>query len=324
MATIRYKIIAFLLLLGALHLVASCSDDGPLFEIPEDQISSPDELVDAFISAVEARDIESLVPLFDHDTKHFSMKFREEDVAEMSLPTGYLNMGDMIQVWRNILSGQEILNNEEDLVPAVIGIEVIRFDRNTDWCGNECGTESWLELRYNIQRVNFRIEFTITRSDDQPPLFINGNLEVKVRPPCSDAPFGDGCEGYALFGIEDGSWDLDREGSVTFGEFAYQYFTNEAPEVVLTVGAYEDHPLRVDGIACESRDSGLPMRVGSYRWRTDPEGTWSVEDDQCFRGFSFSDYGEKMIEVEVTDHWGLSTRAQVIFELNPSNGAMPD
>jgi len=86
---------------------------------------------------------------------------------------------------------------------------------------------------------------------------------------------------------------------VTLGEFACRYSTNQPPEVVLTVGAFENDPLRADGIACESQDAA------SFRWRTDLVGIRSDLDDQCFKGLVFEDYGEKMIEVEVVDRWGF-------------------
>ena len=142
---------------------------------------------------------------------------------------------------------------------------------------------------------------------------------MNVRPPSSEGQIiRRDTENYALFRIIDGTWDYDWEGMVTLGEFAYRYFTNEPPEVVLTVGTYENDPLRVDGIACESQDAV------SFRWRTGPEGIWSDLDDQCFKGFVFEDFGEKMIEVEVFDGWGLSSTGQVTFELTPPEGATPE
>lgn len=313
-----------LLLLGLLPLMAGCSDDDPVIPTVEPSISSPDELVNAFLSAVETRDIEALIPLFDHETNLFSLLFREEDLTRLSLPAENMEMEDMIQIWRNIFSGQEILNNEGELVPGITGIDVDQFDRNTAWCGNECGPDSFLEMLHNIQKVYYRVEFTITRADGLPPLVIEGNLEMRVRPPSREGAFTEGNEDYALFGIKDATWDHDLQDQITFGEFAYQYFTNEAPEAVLTVGVYGEDPLHVDGFACESLDSGVILQDGLYRWRTDPEAVWTIENDQCSRGFDFPDYGEKMIEVEVLDRWGLSSRELVTFELTPPEGAPED
>lgn len=317
MRIIRPKAVSWLLLLGVLFPVAGCNDDHPIIPFPEPRIASPDDLVDAFLSALETRDIEALVPLFDHETEYFSFPFQEEDVTRLSLPAGGMAMEEMIQVWRNVFSGQDILNNEGEVVPGITGIEVIRFDRNTDWCGNECNPDSWLDLQYNIQKVVYRVKLTISRSGGNPPLLIEGNLEMNVRPPSSEDNYTEGYENYALFRIIDGTWDYDWEGMVTFGEFVYQYFTNEPPEVVLTLRAYQSDPLRVDGFACESQDAEL------FRWRTDPEGIWSDEDDDCSQGFVFEDFGEKMIEVEVFDRWGLSSRERITFELTPPEGTSP-
>ncbi|MEN8005738.1 MAG: hypothetical protein ABFS42_01935 [Candidatus Krumholzibacteriota bacterium] len=218
-------------------LLVGCSDDDPPITIPEGRISSPDELMVAFVSALEARDIEALASLFDHDTKKFTFKFRDEDVVELSLPTEYLNQGEMIQVWRNVFSGREILNNDGGTAPGVAGLEVNRFQRTTEWCGPECDTDSWGAVAYNLQRVNFRVEFTITSADGHAPLYIDGNLEVWVRPPCGEATSGEACQGYTLYRIEDGSWEYEKEGLVTFGKFINQYFTGE-PRAASISGAF--------------------------------------------------------------------------------------
>ena len=149
---------------------AGCNDDHPVIPFPEPRISSPDDVVDAFLSALESRDIEALVSLFDHETEYFYFPFQEDDVTRLSLPAQGMGMTDMIQVWRNVFSGQDILNNEGEVVPGITGIEVVQFYRNTDWCGNECGHEipgsTWI---HNIQKVVYRVKLTITRSGGHPP-----------------------------------------------------------------------------------------------------------------------------------------------------------
>jgi len=216
------------LILGLLTLllVAGCDDDAPVV-FPENRISSPDEFIDQFKSALAARDIEALEPLFDYDTNRFTFYFRDEDVEKLSLPACCLNIEEMIQVWRNIFSGQDILNNAGDLVPGITGFEVNRLERNTNWTGPEDWDPSWHDIKYNIQKVFYRIEFTVIRSGGHPPLSFEGSLGFHVRPPCGGEFFPEDCQGYSLHGIEDGTWSGDQEGGMSFGAFVYQYLSNE-------------------------------------------------------------------------------------------------
>ena len=216
------------LILGLLTLllVAGCDDDDPVV-FPDDRISSPDEFIDQFKSTLVARDIEALEPLFDHDTNRFTFYFKDEDVERLSLPTSVLKMEEMIQVWRNIFSGQEILNSTGDLVPGITGFEVNRLERNTNWTGPEDGDPSWYDIKYNIQKVFYRIEFTVIRNGGHPPLSFEGYLGFHVRPPCGGESFPEDCQGYALHGIEDGTWSGAQEGGMSFGAFVCQYFTIE-------------------------------------------------------------------------------------------------
>ena len=214
------------LFLLTLLLVAGCNDNDPVV-FPDNRISSPDEFIDQFKSALVARDIEALVPLFDHDTNRFIFYFRDEDVEGLPLPTSALNMEEMIQVWRNIFSGREILNSAGDLVPGITGFEVNKLERNTDWTGPEDGEPSWHDIKYNIQKVFYRIDFTVTRNGDHPPLSFEGYLGFHVRPPCDEGAFASDCQGYALHGIEDGTWSGGQEGGISFGAFVYQYLTEE-------------------------------------------------------------------------------------------------
>jgi hypothetical protein len=197
-------------------LAVGCNDGDPVV-FPDNRISSPDEFIDQFKSALIARDIEVLVPLFDHDTNLFTFYFKEEDVEGLQLPACCLNMEEMIKVWRNVFSGQEILNSTGDLVPGIPGFEVNKLERNTNWTGPEDGEPSWHDIKYNIQKVFYRIDFTVVRSGDHPPLSFEGYLGFHVRPPCSEAPFDKDCQGYALHGIEDGTWSGALEGACPSG-----------------------------------------------------------------------------------------------------------
>ena len=142
-----------ILILGllTLPLVVGCGDDDPVV-FHENRISSPDEFIDQFKSALVARDIEALVPLFDHDFSLFTFYFRDEDVEGLSLPACCLNIEEMIQVWRNIFSGQEILNCSGDHVPGITGFEVDKLERNTNWTGPEDRDPSWHDIKFNIQK----------------------------------------------------------------------------------------------------------------------------------------------------------------------------
>ena len=216
--------LSWLLLLAVLLPSAGCNDDHPIIPFPESRLSSPDEVVDAFQSALESRDIEALVSLFDHETEYFSFPFQEDDVTRLSLPAGGMGMEDMIQVWRNVFSGQDILNNEGEVVPGITGIEVVQFYRNTDWCGNECDPDSWLDLESQHPKSCLS-----GQADDYPvrwaPAFAHRRQSGNE---CQAAEFRGwlhgGLEDFALFRIIDGTWNYDWEGMVTLGEFAYRYF----------------------------------------------------------------------------------------------------
>lgn len=307
----------FLLLL-VFTFVSSCSSDDPV--VPNDPISSPDEIMEEFQSALASTDILKLEALFDHETSHFIFHFMDEDIEALSLPTSYLNMGEMIQVWRNLFSGQEVLNNDGNLVPAITSWEVNEMDRNTAW-NNPRFLESGLwDLYCNVQKVSYFSQFTIVRNGNNPPLQIKGNLEFKVRPPGGTHPWCTDCEGFALTGIEDRSWIDDGMGLTSFGSLIYQYFTNEAPEIFLVAEVTESSPLRVNVNTCQSLDSGMSLHQYTVRWCFEPGGEWTGWQDGCMDSFEYTSYGEKTIAVEVRDRWGLSSTTNQKIMLVPSDG----
>lgn len=316
MEKFRYSLpaLAFVLLLvtAGLFCMAGCSDDDHPTVTPQGRISSPDDLVAAFTQAIVDMDLEAMTPLLDECSGRFRFTFRDEDVAKMSLPTGILDQGDMIRAWRNVFAGERIYNHAGLWVPGVTGIEVARCERNTEWQDPSCGTDSWWDLTYGIHRVNFRIEMTVTRADDLPSLLIQGNLEVGVRPPDDQAPFGNNCEGYALFDMTDGSWEPGAENEVTLGEFLYSYFTNVAPVADLAVEHdIGGNHLRVKVDACASTDFGEPGLGLTYLWRTSTDTLWTAASEDCSKEFDVPGSGTWEVEVEVRDRWGLSDREQL-------------
>jgi hypothetical protein len=302
--------LSFIVLLAL--LAAGCSDDDHPTVTPPDRISSPDDVMDAFTAALEAMDLVAMEALLERCSGRFRFLFRDEDVAKLSLPTVFLDRGDMMRAWRNVFAGERIFNHAGQWAPGVEAIEVTRFERNTEWCEPICGGSSWWDLQFGVLRVNFRIEMTVTRAGDLPPLVIKGNLEVGVRPPGDQAVFGGDCEGYALYDMTDGSWEPAGENQVTLGEFLYGYFTNVAPEAALAV----EHdiggdPLLVEASACASTDFGEPALGLTYSWRNAPEAVWTAGSEQCTRQFDVPGVGSWYLEVEVRDRWGLADRANL-------------
>lgn len=307
------RYLTVVLVLSALAVLwGGCADDDHPTVTPPTRISSPDEVMDAFTAALEAMDLEAMVALLDECGGRFKFRFRDEDVAKLSLPTGIMDRGDMIRAWRNVFAGERIYNHAGQWAPGVEGIQVNRFDRNTEWCDPTCGGSSWWDLVLGIQRVNFRMEMVVAQVGDLPPLLIRGNLEVGVRPPGDRALFGGDCEEYALYDLTDGSWEPAEENQVTLGEFLYGYFTNVAPEAALSVEQdIGGDPLRVEASACGSTDSGESALGLTYSWRTSPEGIWTVGTEDCTRQFDVPGVGNWYLEVEVRDRWGLADRANL-------------
>ena len=150
--------VVILLVTAGLFGLAGCSDDDHPTVTPQGWILSPDDVMESFTTALEDMDLEAMVGLLDECSGRSRFIFRDEDVARLSLPTGFLDRGDMRLAWRNIFAGERIFNNAGRWAPGVGAIEVTRFERNTEWCDPTCGGSSWWDLSLGIQRVNFRIE----------------------------------------------------------------------------------------------------------------------------------------------------------------------
>jgi hypothetical protein len=227
------KNIIFIMIIMACLGLGGCSDlDDAVF--PEMGIYSLDSLMFHFKSALIADDLEALESLFDHDTGFFSFSFRAQEVEELSIPVNTLNMEEMLQVWRNIFSGQEFVNHAGETVPAVTHFEVNQLDRTTDWRRPDNSDMTWFDALYGVKHAYFRARFTLHRAGDFPPLITDALLDFRVRPPCGDGSYCSDLESYALFGINSDLWVQGEGENLPFGALVYMFFTHEVPNTDLT------------------------------------------------------------------------------------------
>ena len=299
-------------------LLSGCGDSGSQPTDPIDKITSPDDLMDRFFTALIDKDAPTLESMFDYESQRFAFRFREEDVEGLALPTTSLNLAEMGQVWRNLFSGHEIVNHAGQVAPAVLAFEVNRMDRNTSWCGPGTDPMSWWELITDIESTSYHVQFTVVRDDGRAPLVIEGNLAVKVQMVCHGEDCGYENDSCTFYRIEDRSWIDDSMGFTTFGSLVYEYFTNEAPDIVLDLVVNGGNPLIVTARTCDSLDSGIDLRLGMTRWCFEPGGEWTDWRDDCAEWFEYADYGEKTIAAEVRDRWGLSASTQRSIVLEPT------
>ena len=156
--------IRYLLLCPLILLLAGCSAEGP-DEPLDDAVASPDDLMARFAAALTAGDAAALAPLIDHETGRSYFVFRQDDVDSLGLPTSSLGGGETIDAFRNIFSGLPVQNQAGETVPAVESILIDTMERLTEWSGPSPGDDlSWWELRFNVQKVSHRVEYTVTRA----------------------------------------------------------------------------------------------------------------------------------------------------------------
>lgn len=297
-------------------VLPGCGDgDDPT--VPDPGVNSCDDVIAQFESSLRANDAEALIALFDTDTGYFSFRFRSEDVDGLSLPTSYLNTGEMTQVWRNLFSGEEILNHAGVLTPALTRLEFTPFERTTLWHRPDCGDASWFDMVNGVQHAYYRVKFSLHQENPSSVLVADVLLDFKVRPPCTDDSFCEGLDTYALSGINSDIWAENEDGHFSFGELVNMYYSNEAPDIDLTVVINPENSLEVWTNSCNSQDAGIQVTDGQTRWRFLPDGQWTDWSNNCQAEYEYSSYGEKTVSVEVRDHWGLSSHLDYVIELIP-------
>jgi hypothetical protein len=297
MFTSRWAKATALILLCGLAWSGCGEDDGTSPGEADLRPTSLSELSDTYSNALDDMDQAAYAALLDTD-----FAFIPHPGDAYLFPVSSLNRAEDLQSIRNIFSGLPIPNFVGNLMPAVGSITVGVWEPQTDWTQTDADDpdfpSAW-SRRYAFQ-------MSIVRPSDTT-VIIQGEQVLYVK---EDLGSSGKASRYSLVGLRDLSDNSKGSAATTLGQMMLLYMSSSPPEPVCSASVVEgSFGRRFAFDACSSSDP--EGRACLFRWRFEPEGSWTSWAEDCQEEYTYSTYGQKSTLFEVRDPWGYAAQGSL-------------